>query len=336
MSNQSNDLYEDDSIRKLLGIDKSDDEIIRDLLSSFKKNSQSLFANDGLCRTIQLTTYPDKYFVAQEFNDNKDDLRKSIDVALKKFNFISIAANDFYSQSTIICKIAALIQGTPFGVYQLTPTQNRNVYLELGIAFGMEKPFILVKDKNANPAKIVRDIEYYPINSYLSMQYELGNLLENHIASIGRFQSKNSPIESSNKDVVIYHGDVEDVDITATVVKVFKELGFNPVILGTRQEDLTSVLKSYMNLEPRFMETRDQITEAIQTSRLGVFRIHKSASADNFFALGYSIGKNKPTLTIKSVSEEPPSDLLHLSPLSYKGFQHLENQLYDWIKSTVG
>ncbi|MBS4033283.1 MAG: hypothetical protein KGZ85_02355 [Ignavibacterium sp.] len=323
-------------IKRLLEIDRTIDSILNELTTSLEERAKGLFGSGGLCDSVELIPYPNRYFVAQEFNENKDDLRKSIDIALGKFGYSSIAANDFYLPEKLICKISALIQGTPFGVYQLSASQNRNVYLELGIALGLGKPFVLVKDKNANPTRIVRDIEHYPINSYLGLQYELGSLLEKHITSIGRLRPQKINTVKLDNNVVIYHGDVDDIDITVTLAKKIKSLGFTPVILGERREEIVRYLKSEAKIEPEFAGTRDQIVETIQKSRLGIFRIHKSASADNFVALGISIGFNKPFLPIKLSTDEPPSDLYHLSALSYAGFSNLEAQLQDWVESRMG
>jgi hypothetical protein len=326
-------------IKQLLRIDKPRDTINNELADSLKKPN-ALFSNKGPCGSIQLEPYPDRYFIAQEFNDNRDDLRKSLEAALERFGYISIVASDFFVSEKLICKIAALIQGTPFGVYQLTTSQNRNVYLELGIAIGLGRPFILVKDKDAEVAKIVSDIEYYQINNYLDVQYELGNLLEKYMASIAKFVPKESNPTDTNNNCVIFHGDAENVDITVTLANYVKNIGFVPVILGKFQEKLANYLRDVANVEPKFLESRDQIVEAIQTSRFGIYRVQASASADNFVALGVSIALNKPFFPIRRVGKDVPSDLSYLSPLEYVGFTDLERKLIlqfqHWLFSVEG
>ncbi len=157
MSDHFENLEEEaNEIKQRLQVNKSKETISNELLESLKRPN-TLFGK-GPCGSVQLEPYPDRYFVAQEFNENKDDLRASIEKALKRFEYTSIAANDFYMSEKLICKIAALIQGTPFGVYQLTTSQNRNVYLELGIAIGLGKSFVLVKDKDASPSGLIQDI----------------------------------------------------------------------------------------------------------------------------------------------------------------------------------
>lgn len=332
--NSKNPLDETERIKRILQINQTKEQITKRLLASLEKGS-ALFGDGGPCGSIQIEAYPDKYFVAQEFNDNREDLRRSIDGALESLGYTSVVASDFYLSERLICKIAALIHGTPFGVYQLTTSQNRNVYLELGMAFGLEKPFVLVKDKDANPVRIVQDIEYYGINSYLDVRYGLGPALEKYMTSVGRYQIKQERLDKLKDEVVIYHGEAESVDITITVVKEFKKLGLKPVILGKFQEKLSHYLQNEAGVVPKFVESRDQIFEAIQNSKYGVFRIHKSASADNFVAMGISIGLNKPILPLKHLGEEVPSDLHYITPFEYSGYSDLEKMLEarlpDWV-----
>lgn len=317
---------ETEEIKRRLQIDRNKGIITNELLDLLKKPN-ALFSSTGPCGSTTVIPYPDGYFVAQEFNDNKDDLRRSIDDALNKFGYVSVVASDFYLSERLLCKIAALIQGTPFGVYQLTTSQNRNVYLELGIALGLGKSFILVKDRSATPVRIIQDIEYYQINNYLDVRYDLGSLLEKYMASIGTSQIATTHSDESSREVVIYHGDTESIDITVTLAREIKNLGFAPVILGKFQEKLADYLKSEVNIEPRFVESREKILKAIKDSKYGVFRIHKSASADNFVAMGISIGLNKPFLPLKHLGEDIPSDLSYLSPLEYSGYTDLERRL---------
>jgi hypothetical protein len=127
----------------------------------------------------------------------------------------------------------------------------------------------------------VRDIEYYPINSYLDVRYGLGELLDEYMTSIGSFEHKEGLIDDSSKNVVIYNGDVEDIDITVTIAKHINNLGFTPVILGEFTEKLAKYIKSEVGIEPKFIESREKIIEVIKTSIFGIYRVHKSASADD-------------------------------------------------------
>ena len=133
-------------LQKALRIDRSAIAITNELIEIVKKQN-SLFSSGNPCSHVLPKIYPNKYFIAQEYNENRNDLRQAIDGALEKLDVVSIASDDRYKNEKILCQIVALILGTPFGIYQLTANQNRNVYLELGLAIGLEKPFIVSSQK---------------------------------------------------------------------------------------------------------------------------------------------------------------------------------------------
>lgn len=151
--------------------------------------------------------------------------------------------------------------------------------MELGIAIGLQKPFVLVKDREAIPATIVRDIEYYQIDDYLSARHELGGLLEKYITYIGRYQPKELPNQVSAQNAVISNWESDSVDISITIAKQLKFFGYNPIIIGKRDQKLENYLISEVKIAvPQFAETRDEIYKAIKTSRFGVFHIDKPKS----------------------------------------------------------
>jgi len=322
-------------IKELLEINKPK-QTIESELKDLLRIRGSLFGVNGPCNGIPLEPFPDQYFVGQEFNETKNDLRETLAASFKEFGFSPISAEDFMWTEKLLCKIAALIQGTPFGVYQLSTSQHRNVYLELGIAIGLHKPFVLVKDKEAVPATIVRDIEYYQIDDYLSAQHELGELLEKYITSIGHYQPKESPNLISAQNAVISHWESDSVDISISIAKQLKSSGYNPIIIGKRDQKLEDYLISEVNIKsPEFAETRDAIFKAIHSSKFGVFRVDKPTSANNFLALGITIGINRHFLPIKNIRNEVPTDQNYLSPLEYSGYTDLEKKLRirfeDWL-----
>lgn len=301
------------------------------------RSRSSLFGENGPCAGIPLEPFPDRYFVAQEFNETKNDLRETLAASFRELGFSPISTEDFMWTEKLLCKIAALIQGTPFGVYQLSTSQNRNVYLELGIAIGLHKPFVLVKDKEAVPATIIRDIEYYQIDDHLSARYELGHLLEKYITFIGRYPIREIPNLIPLQNAVISHWETDSIDETITIAKELKSSGYNPIIIGKRDQKLEDYLISEVNINsPEFAETRDTIFKAIHSSKFGVFRVDKSSSANNFLALGITIGFNCHFLPIKNKRNEIPTDLNYLSPLEFNGYTDLEKRLKvrlgDWLR----
>ena len=288
-----------------------------------------------LCDEYPHEALPDKYFIAQEFNNNQSDLRTSIEKALRKLDVDSIRADDFYWGGPILCKISSLILGTPFGIYQLSKSQNRNVHLELGIAMGLGKPFVLVKDRAAEIADLIRGIEYYQINSYLETTYKLGDLLQKYVTHIGNFRPRKPVIPTSSQTAVIAHGYLEHVDIGVTIAKQLAKHNYIPVILGDFDEKLARYL-DYEGVFCSFAVARDEIISAIQTSSLGIFRVDQTAIADTFVELGIAIGLNRPFFLVTNSRSEIPSDLNGFSRLSFDGFTDLEIKFDamfpDWLK----
>jgi hypothetical protein len=84
-----------------------------------------MFEHGGLCGGYPLEPLADRYFVAQEFGADREDLRAALTASLAEFDVRPVCADDSLWPGHILCKASALIQSTPFGVYQLSIRQNR-------------------------------------------------------------------------------------------------------------------------------------------------------------------------------------------------------------------
>lgn len=112
-----------DPVKQHLGMDRPRATIAEEIKAALDVATHgAMFEPDGLCSGYPLQPMPDRYFVAQEFSANRDDLRGALADALKAFEVQPVCADDFLWSGHILCKISALIQSTPFGVYQLTVT----------------------------------------------------------------------------------------------------------------------------------------------------------------------------------------------------------------------
>jgi len=110
-------------IKEWLEINKPKQEIENDLKESLTIRGP-LFTENGPCNGIPLEPFPDQYFVAQEFNETKNDLRETLDASFKDLGFSPISAEDFMWTENILCKIAALIQGTLLVYINLAPVKT--------------------------------------------------------------------------------------------------------------------------------------------------------------------------------------------------------------------
>ncbi|HKS40559.1 MAG TPA: hypothetical protein VJX74_08070 [Blastocatellia bacterium] len=326
-SNKSSDTREDLaaerlSIERHLGLNRPRaviTEEIREAIASVTRGA--MFERGGLCMGCKLKPMPGHYFVAQEYDPDREDLRGALAAALEEFNLQPICADDFIWQGHVLCKVSALIQSTPFGIYELSERQNRNVYLELGIAIGLCRPFVLVKEKGADLSPLCEGLEYYPINSYLELRYEFGQKMQPLLAEIARYQPPLSPDPASRNSVIISHGGIDVADFVLTVARELKSRGLTAVITS----DPTNKLTNYLKAEriPHYIigdsgQTRlNETVAAIKAARLGVYRIEKSAAPDAFITLGVAMALNRTGILIHRSGSELPSDLKGINALEF-------------------
>ena len=75
-------------IKELLKIDKPRQTIADEIADTLKIRS-ALFAENAPCSGMPIEPYPERYFVAQEFNETKDDLRRALEDSFRKLGFSS-------------------------------------------------------------------------------------------------------------------------------------------------------------------------------------------------------------------------------------------------------
>ncbi|HXD30975.1 MAG TPA: hypothetical protein VN643_07660 [Pyrinomonadaceae bacterium] len=315
-------------LKQHLGLDRSTAAIKQSIEGSLNAASEgSMFGSSGLCPGYPVRPMPEHYFVAQEFNTSRDDLRYALSDALDHLGVKPICADDSVGWGHILCKTSSLIQSTPFGVYQLTTSQNRNVYLELGIAIGLGRPFILVKDKNARISSLASGLEYFPIDSYLELSSGLGPKVENLFASAAQYERPALPPAGSLSTAFISHGDLDTLDFSYTVGKAIAGLGLLPVFPGDPEGKLSKFLTD-RSLDHRILGIHGQIqldetVAALQTARFGIYRIDKAAGPDSFLCLGMSLGLNRPGLLLHREGQEVPADVQGIGARRFNSFTDL-------------
>lgn len=316
-------------LKQLLGIDNSKVGLAAELKDALKSIPRgSMFDDGGLCSGYTLRPMPDHYFTAQEFSANRNDLRAALTAALAEFDVAPICADDTLWSGHILCKIAALIRSTPFGVYQLSVTQNRNVYLELGIAIGLDRPFILIKDRAADVSPLFEGFEYYSINSYIELRHELGGKLRPYLAGIAKYVPPKLPVPGSAHTAVIAHGELDSIDFCVPIARTIARHNLMPVILG----DPTGKISHYLEREKvvhQIVGTAgriqlDETLSTIQAARFGVYRLEKVSAPDTFIALGISIGLSRPGFLTHLANQDVPADVRGLSALRFTSYSDLE------------
>lgn len=316
------------AIRQRLGLDHPVFAIEADLTAALEAAPRGyLFGRNGLCSGYPLRPLPDRYFIAQEFSANRDDLREALTAALAELGLTPIAADDALWAGHILCKISALIQSTPFGVYQLSVAQNRNVYLELGIALGLGRPFVLVKEAGAAVPPLAEGLEYFPLNSYVEFRHEFGGRVGPYLADIVGHRTAPLPDAGSERTAVIAHGGLDALDFCVTMSRALSRYNVKPVILGDPAGDIAMYLR-HEGLEHCVVGGAgrvelDETLAAVQAARFGVYRIEKAAATDAFLALGLSIGLGRPGFLVHAAQREIPADVQGLNSLAFTSYNKL-------------
>lgn len=103
---------------------------------------------------------PNKIFVATPFSDDyKDSYEYGIKFALEQLGLEYYRADNEVSNRDIMCKICQELQSCGKVIANISGL-NPNVMLELGLAYGLGKKVIIVKDKKTNTISDLGSVEY--------------------------------------------------------------------------------------------------------------------------------------------------------------------------------
>jgi len=290
-----------------------------------------LLFQTGLCAGYHLEPAPHQYFVAQEFSPDRDDLLRALEAAFQQFNLKPYRADQDILPGHILCKIAAKIQTTLFSIFELTRTQNRNVYLELGIAAGLGRPFVLVKEADARVSALAEGLEYYNVRSYVALQRELGDRLRQYLLNITRYQAPGLPPAGFSATYVIAHGDYDmPPDFCLAIAEGLAGRGLTPVLIGADNREAAEALET-ADITPQVISGAgktwfDAVAQVIQAARFGIYRVDADCSPDAFLALGMAIGLNRPWVLINREGALLPADVRGLSGLAFRSYTELTEQ----------
>jgi len=288
---------------------------IRSSLASLAKGRPRLFNSGGLCAGYSLEPSPDEYFVAHEFSEERiGDLRQALEQGLAGAHLKPYTADQDIRPGHILCKIAAKILTTAFCIFDLPESQNRNVYLELGIAIGLGRPFVLIKSAKTQVPSLVEGLDYFGFTSYTGLRREVGERVQ-----VGQFSAilpqEDVPITDT---YFVADGEFEQEDLRQAIRNALQDYALQPVYLTEGP------------VGPQLALT--QLIRNIQAARFGIYRIDEEASANTFLALGIAIGLNKPWLLVAREGATIPVDVRGLSNFNFRSFLHLEMEFAERCK----
>ena len=293
---------------------------------TIQKRLQSLPAlfTDGLCKGRVLQATPQQYFVSHGFApDTLVDWRRALTETLAQASKTPQTLIPYFSGDTLIggyrfCGVCEKLYATRFSIFLLPPSQDRNVYLELGIAIGLGAPFLLIQPRGAQLPSVLEGLSSYISNgTFRTIRQELpekvGKIEEYDFAVVRLI--KDLPTAGSQAKYLIAAGNLfndEDVEgsIADTIKATYPHL---EAVSLTKQTETAST--SWMI---------EQLIDTIQTTRFAIYRVNADCSATTFLALGISIALNRPFLMVRETGSEVPADLRGIGLYQFPNFVTLE------------
>lgn len=283
----------------------------------------ALFAK-GLCKGRLLRIAADEYFVSHGFDpDTLVDWRQTLAETLAHAAGAAEPLKPYFPGDTLLggfrlCGISEKLCATRFSVFLLPPSQDRNVYLELGIAIGLRAPFFLIQHYEADIPPVLEGLGRYTRGGlFRTMRRELAGQVEEYDFGVVRFVADLPTAGSQPKYLFVPGGLIEDEDFVYAATEAI-ESAYSHLKAIALTEQLGTISESGWVLE--------QLVEAVQTTSFGIYRVDQACSPTTFLALGISIGLNRPFLMVHRAGREVPLDIRGMGVYQFPNFVTLRQQ----------
>jgi hypothetical protein len=280
----------------------------------------------GLCKGRLLSPKPNQYFVSHGFAaDVLADWRQTlVDALVQTDGGDCTSLQPYFSGDTLLsgfrlCGICEQIYTSRFSMFLLPPSQDRNVYLELGIAIGLGAPFFLVQHHEAElPGSLEGLSRYAQGGSFRRMRRELAGQIEDYDFGSVHFIA-DLPQAGSQATYLIVAGElIDDED-------------FEGSIMDAVQRSYSHIAAVSLAAPSSGMEATgwmlDQLVMAIQASRFAIYRVDEDCSPTTFLALGISIGLNRPFLMVHRARKDVPLNLRGMGMYQFPNFVALQREV---------
>ena len=282
----------------------------------------ALFAT-GLCKGRLLHEKPDEYFVSHGFDKHTlADWRETLSDALANADHSATPIKPYFAGDSLLgghrlCAICERMFSSRFSVFLLPPTEDRNVYLELGIAIGLGAPFFLIQHHQAKVPSVLEGLSRYAAGGlFRRMQRELANQIEEYDFGAVRFVT-DLPKAGSAKQYLIGEGDLFDwEDFNASMTEA----------IASHQRDIEGVSLQNTIHQASPSWTIEELVRQIQQTRFAVYRVDETCSPLAFLALGISIGLDRPFVLVHAAQSSPPEDLQGIGIYTFSSFVALRQQ----------
>ncbi len=293
-----------------------------------------LFKKDGCFyrRGEKIHEYQDGYFLGSVFTEQRlKDLREAVRGAFRKISPIlkdvSPDQDPERGVELLLRRISRLIGGTRFCLFEMPDTMNPNVYLEVGLAIGMNRPIVLLKHENAKISSLLQGPWFTAFSSFKGLPDAFigsGAYIE-----ISRAFDVCRGIPAVEAVCLSYCGTSE---IPGSLIADFDFEDFRCALTGVCEQLRLSLrtVDEYRN--DQVSTALGNAIRAVQSSRICVFNIDKRMPGDNFLLLGLALALGKRCFLVRPINSEIPSDLQGMTPsLVFASDEDLRKNLFKEI-----
>jgi uncharacterized ubiquitin-like protein YukD len=123
------------------------------------------------CEKLEID--PRRAFIIMPFGHEFDNLYKYvIEPTLIKAGFHPVRGDNIFTDADILCKICHCVFESRLNIVDISLI-NANVFLELGIVYGMGRRAILIKKYDSNVVSDIQGLEYVPYDDFQSFSPRL-------------------------------------------------------------------------------------------------------------------------------------------------------------------
>jgi hypothetical protein len=285
----------------------------------------ALFIN-GLCSGRIFQPALGQYFVGHGCDlSTFPDWRDCIVDAVAHVDNSSTPLKPYFAGDSILggfrlCGICEKLYTADFSLFLLPCEGGLNVYLELGIAIGLGRPFFLIQKRDAIIPDILKGLGLYTQRgSLVTMRKELAGQVREYDFGAVCFIKDLLPAPTKDLYFIGAGEQFDDEDFEESVKASINAAYTQPLRTMTLASLATTGSGSVLLLR--------KLVETIHQTSCALYRVDTESSATTFLALGISIGLNRPFLMLKKAGSEVPLDVQGMTIYEFASFRGLRQGL---------
>jgi len=281
------------------------------------------------------------YFVGHHYHQRHvNDFRFCVESVLEPKGYKPYYADSPVASPLLLLKLCEKIYATDFGIFDLA-VENPNVYIELGIAMGFNKRFLIIAPQEVE-SHLPSSLKGHPIvyyDGYVDLTYKLDATVD------VLFKEMLGPV-----DYCYYCGKTCEGLTVYPDRNTYLILDKASLLNFGVWKDLKSVIEPAFeksNLHAVSLRDADgapwlcSIRKKVRSTQFSVCHLGKLSNPDTFIALGMAIASCRPWLLITREEDDPGEDFvladsqgldcLHYSSLADLG-DKLESSIGDFLE----